>query len=149
MYDTLIELLKYLAPVAGIIVGALLQFFLSKKSDSRKEQNLLKTSAYSDYLKAVAGIAISQSLGDKNKMFESRILLAEAKAKIAIYGSNAVIKKMAQFERKGSILNNTTSQKAFMLIALEMRIDNQENDIHLNEISQLLIGLDIEEAAAY
>ncbi len=50
------EAVKYLMPIIGVIVGASLQFFFSRKDENFKRQTLLKMDAYKDFLKAVATI---------------------------------------------------------------------------------------------
>jgi len=139
------EIINYTLPILGVIIGASLQFFFSKISENKKQQKLLKNNAYADFLSAVAGIAISQKYNNKDKEIEYTILLANSKSKIAVYGSDKVISKIAEFWRIGPNLINPLSLTAFTLLVLEMRNDNHKSDnIKFNDISQLLIGKDIE-----
>lgn len=139
------ELIKFSLPVIGVIIGASLQFLFSKKSENKKQQNLLKTTAYTDFLKANAGIAISQRFSEKKKEMENFILLTDAKARICIYGSESVIENIAEFERFGAVLDNPKAYKRFTSIVSEMRKDNLKGkDIELSNISQLILGTDLE-----
>lgn len=122
-----------------------MQFIFSKKNDSRKQQILLKTTAYTDFLKAVAGVSITQRSRDTVKELEYKTLLIDAKSRIAVYGSDLVIKKLADFYRIGPILDNSESCRAFILLVSEMRKENKRCDkTELNDISQLLLSKDIE-----
>jgi len=139
------ELIKFSLPVIGVIKGASLQFLFSKRSENRKQQNLLKTTAYTDFLKANAGIAITQRFSDKEKEMENFILLTDAKARICIYGSDSVIESITEFERFDPVLDNPKAYKIFTSIVSEMRKDNLNvKDIELNNISQLILGTNIE-----
>ncbi len=139
------EIIKYSLPIIGVIIGASVQFIFSKKNETKKQQNLLKTTAYTDFLKAVAGLAITQRFSDKEKEMEYLILLTDAKARMSVYGGNLVIKKAANFERIGPVLDNPKSNKAYTLLVSEMRKDNQQGkNTELNDISQLLLGKNIE-----
>jgi len=55
----------------------------------------LKTNAYTDFLKAVAGLGIIQRFSDKEKEKEYLILLRDAKSRISVFGSDLVTKKIA------------------------------------------------------
>lgn len=139
------EFIKISLPIVGLIIGASLQFFFSRKNENRKQQNLLKTKAYTDFLKANSGISISQKFSDKEKEMEFFILLTDAKARICIYGSDSVINSIAEFERFGAILNDPKAYKLFTTIVSEMRNDNlKDKNTDLNDISQLILGENIE-----
>lgn len=139
------EFIKISLPIIGLIIGASLQFFFSRKSENRKQQNLLKTTAYTDFLKANSGISMSQRFSDKEKEMEFFILLIDAKARICIYGSDSVINSIAEFERFGAILNSPKAYKLFTTIVSEMRKDNlKDKNTDLNDISQLILGENIE-----
>jgi hypothetical protein len=141
----MIELMKYILPVFGVIVGALLQFTFSKRSELRKQQNLLKISAYTDLIKGLAGMAISQQHKDFSKEMECKMLVADAKSRICIYGDDSVIEKISIFLKMGGTLNSIDSNKAFVDIIIEMRKNHiGKSEININDFSQLLIGSDIE-----
>lgn len=139
------EIIIYLFPVITLILGAFLQFMFSEKSDKRKQKYLLKTDAYTDFLSAIAGLANSQRCKHIDKEFEFNILLTNAKAKIAVYGSDKVISKIAEFYREGAKLNDANSIKIFISLISEMRNENHKNsNSKFNELSHLLFGENIE-----
>lgn len=138
------EIIKISLPIIGLIIGASLQFFFSRKSENKKQQNILKTTAYTDFIKAISGIAMSQRYSDKVKEMEFFILLTDAKARICIYGSDSVINSIAEFERCGAIINNPKAYKLITTVVSEMRKDNLKGKkTDLNDISQLILGENI------
>jgi hypothetical protein len=143
----MIELMKYLSPLIGVIIGSLLQFLLGKRSDLRKQQNLLKITAYTDLVKGLAGMAISQQYKDSSKEKEYKMLLVDAKSRICIYGDDSVVEKISHFLKMGGIINSMDSNKAFIDIIVEIRKKhNDSGNININDFSQLLIGIDIEKS---
>jgi hypothetical protein len=141
----MIELIKYLLPVIGVVIGALLQFLLSKKNETKKQQDLLKISAYTDLIKGLAGMAISRKYKDSIKEMEFKILVADAKSRICVYGDDTVIEKISYYLKMGGTLNSIDSEKAFVDIIVEIRKNHIGSiDLNINDFSQLLIGADIE-----
>ena len=131
MHDILIGIL----PVLGVMVGALLQHVLAKSKERNAQFATLRHAAYADFLKTVAAAAIKPSQ-------DAVALVADAKARMAVYGSNAVIAKMAEFEATGANLANEQSKTAFVEVALKMRSEGHSNSANLNEgaLSSLLFG---------
>lgn len=71
------------------------------------------------------------------KEWESRLLLADAKARIAIYGSESVVSSMASFLRGGFVLDSAERMKAFTALCQTMRRDSRpgpgkasDDDVH-------------------
>jgi hypothetical protein len=139
------ELLKYCLPLIGVIIGVLLQFIFSKKSEFKKQQNLLKISAYTDLIKGLAGMAIFRKNKDSSKELEYKMLVADAKSRICVYGDDSVIKKISYFLKMGGTIDSTDSYRAFVDIIVEIRKKHIGSiNINLNDFSQLLLGTDIE-----
>lgn len=88
-------------PVITLIVGALLNHFLSRASDTRRELSALKIQAYVDYLRCVAEAAHIKR-NDIVATSQLNARAADAKSRIAIYGSPEVIAALADFGRAGA-----------------------------------------------
>lgn len=88
-------------PMLGIVVGAVLQFLLSRSAEKDKRLDGLRTEAYADYLRSVAASAHLTS--DKDHVDALRSA-ADAKTRIVIYGSTAAIEALARFEDAGATL---------------------------------------------
>ena len=116
-----------LLPLITLGAGALLQHYLSKSSHKSEEATLRQQQAYVDYLSASVGAKFS----GRNSSKENLSKLIDAKLRIAIYGSSAVVSKLAQFERAGANLNNKTSIGNYLKMISEMRTSSgNENSSH-------------------
>lgn len=116
-----VAILASLMGVLGVIVGASLQYFFNKRVELAKQNQSLKSSAYVDFIKAVAGITLSQRHEDKDKELEFAILLADAKARIAIYGSQEVANDVANFFKDHGTITSPESLSSFIKLVQTMR----------------------------
>ena len=76
-----------------VVLGYFVQYWYAKKLESQKHQQNLRTNAYVDFIKGATGMAITQK-NKSNKEQEFIVLLADAKARISIYGSKEVIESI-------------------------------------------------------
>src|SRR5438105_2546273 len=83
----------------GITVGAVLTFFLTRRQESEKHRRLMVTQAYADYL---CGVAESASLNLESNEAQINAQIADAKARICLYGSPEVVSALAAFEKAGA-----------------------------------------------
>lgn len=132
MYQTV---LLGLLPLAGVILGA----FLQSTRERKNQKKALKIKAYTDYLQAAATL----SSKDLSKHVDARVLLTDAKIRIAIYGGKEVITRVAAFDRMGSSLINTDGMNAFLKITSAMRAEDTKNQIKNADMAQLLFGRDL------
>ena len=110
-----------LVGIVGVLIGATIQYTLTKRAEQTKHLRELQTSAYVDFIRSIAGIATSGKHNDAARQLENTILLADAKARIAIYGDAAVVAAAAQFFRGTSALHTPEEQDAFLKIVAAMR----------------------------
>lgn len=128
-------ILLALLPLAGVILGAFLQSTREKKN----QKKALKIKSYTDYLQAAATL----SSKDQSKHVDARVLLTDAKIRIAIYGSKEVISHIAAFDRMGSSLVNDQGMNAFMKITSAMRSEDTKDEIKKADMAQLIFGRDL------
>lgn len=105
-------------PLLGVILGAVLQFLLSRTADRDKHTEGLRSQAYADYLRAVAAAAHLRSDEDLRDAHRDA---ADAKARIAVYGSASVVSALARFEQTGAILSDGPPAAAFIALLSSMR----------------------------
>lgn len=122
-------------PLMGVALGALLQ----SRRELRSQRNTHKIKAYSDYLQACAQLANKEVVG---KHSDARVLLADAKARITIYGGTKVIKSIADFHRNGAHTYSGQDMKRFLSIVVSMR-ENSNVKADPEDIAQLLFERDI------
>jgi head-tail adaptor len=116
-------------PLLGVIIGAALQSRLGRSAEREKQVAGLRAQAYADYLLSVAAAAHLRSDQD---LRDAHRETADAKARIAVYGSNEVISALARFEESGAALGSAGSRTAFVALVTRMRSASssaQERDI--------------------
>ena len=141
----------YWVPAVIAAVVSLAVVFLSRRSETKKHLESLRTTAYVDFVRGVAGLAVLQKgpIDSKEEFLkgaELTILVADAKARIALYGSTSVVSSMANFLRAGVVLDSPERGKEFTAICQKMRGDTRprpgrvtDHDAHF-----LLFGFDLE-----
>ena len=131
-------------PLSGLIIGAILQHWLSRRSEERKNQQGLRTQAYVDFLRGVSGVTIAQQMSNSNKEEEFTVVLTDAKARITIYGSKQVIERIANFWRSGARTDNQDGMTLFVDVCQMMRKESLPKGQRVldKEVSQLLFGTD-------
>jgi predicted AAA+ superfamily ATPase len=74
---------------------------------------------------------------------EGWTLVADAKSRIAIYGSNTVIEKLAILDRFGFVLDNKNSGQAFINLVQAMRADGFGNRVNVSpaDLNAILLGV--------
>jgi len=123
-------------PIGGAIIGALMHYFFTRDLEIKKQIKILEMQAYSDYLRAVAACA---HLGSSEFVGDSPFLdAADAKSRIAVFGSSEVIKALARFEEVGPTLSNDDSITAFIDLISRMRSEKRNFSDH--DLELILIG---------
>jgi hypothetical protein len=121
-------------PLVGVLLGAGLQFWLSRAAAREQHSATLRSQAYADYLRAVAAAGHLRSDEDLRDALRDA---ADAKARIAIYGGNEVIKALSRFEEAGAVLSDEPAAKAFVSLVSAMRSGAAVPD---HELELLLLG---------
>jgi proline dehydrogenase len=124
-------------PLVGIVIGATAQFWFSRAAEREKQTGSLRSQAYADYLRAVAAAAHLRTDDDLRNAHRD---LADAKARICIYGTAPVIKALSRFEETGRILNNQRSVKEFVSLVTNMR--SGRSVVAVRELQLVLVGND-------
>ncbi len=136
-----------LVGLLGVATGAWLQAYLTKKNNQKSKLSELQNSAYADFLNAASSIAVAQRVGDRDRVTSELAALADAKARICIYGHSTVIHELAKFIRAGGTLQKESEILSFTRLCLRIResagMTNQS--IPLTYISQLLFHVEVSE----
>ena len=125
----------------GVVVGAFLQYYFTRHLDGQKHHRELRTAAYTDYLKCVSELA---NLGRNRASQEGRELTfrtADAKCRICLYGSSAVIEAFARFERLGATMATPEQSISFTRMVSLMRNDSSRGEVVGDaELQTVLLG---------
>ena len=122
-----------LLPLLGVIVGASLQFIFGRAAQRRADLDTQRALAYTDYLRAVAAAAHLRSDEDLRDAHRDA---ADAKARIAVFGSSTAVSALARFEREGAILSTSEGIAAFVSLVETMRSEHVDR----SELELLLVG---------
>jgi len=131
--------------IIGALLGAAAAYVFGLRIESRKNYSRLRTDAYIDFIKSVAGIAIAQRNTDAAKEAEATASLADAKTRIAIYGSPEAATALATFFRQHGTLDTTAALSSFVNLVSLMRSETpggRRRQILARDIGQILFGTD-------
>ncbi len=106
-----------LVGVLGILIGALLQFWLTRRIEREAKYMELRLSAYVDYINSIARMAFVNA-SERAKALDQ---LAAAKTRICVFGDKEVLDAAARFEQTSKKLANTDAQDAFTDLCQVMR----------------------------
>lgn len=67
----------------------------------------------------------------------ARIEAADAKTRLAVYGTSSVMAELAKFERAGAVLDNPTAIDAFVALVGAMR---QKDSAEAEDMKHVLFG---------
>ena len=137
------NLVAALVGVFGVTAGALLQYWLSRRTIRESRYSEQVSRAYADYLLGVAGVAQAQRHNDNAGLRDRLRQVADAKTRIAVHGdSHAALAAMATFERIGPALVSSEQKTAFVSIIHAMRRDgaNRVASVSDGDILRVIFG---------
>ena len=124
-----------IASFVGIITGAALQYIFTRHLDTQRHRRDLRTKAYIGYLKAVSK---QSNVDTQNRNSLIRAQVADAKFRVCLYGSRAVIRSFSKFEEAGANINKNPIE--FTKMVTTMRNDSTEEKADSEDIQRILIG---------
>ena len=110
---------QYVVPALIAALVSIAVVFLSRRSETKKHLESLRTAAYLDFIRGVAG-----------------------------YGSNSIVSAMALFLRAGNVLDTPQRAKEFTAICQKMRSDTRPRPGEVSDYDAhfLLFGLTIDQS---
>ena len=121
--NVLPNFLAFALPLAGVIVGASLQYVFSRFTEAHKELRRLRSEASVDYLRR-ASESPWVPIADSAAQREFLSGLTEAKIRLSVYGSADVIDALAEFEAAGAKIVTSRQRDLFLQIVQAMRKDS-------------------------
>jgi hypothetical protein len=112
-------------------IGAFLGAFLTRRTERFKHLQELRSAAYSDFISGVANAA-QQSGGIAQ--------VADARARIAIYGGKGVVKSLSAFIARGAQTRNPEGMQAFAELCDLMRAETGREQVPFRDIMQVLFS---------
>ena len=118
--------------------GALLGAFLTRQTERFKHLQELRSAAYADFLRGVA-TAAEDSLMD-NLAAGSRAMVADSRARIAIYGGENVVRSLSEFIALGAQTCNREGIQAFVELCRTMRAETGREHVSVSDIKRVLFN---------
>jgi hypothetical protein len=122
-------------PLLGVVVGATMQYWLSRSAESQKQIQLLHSQSYVDYLRAVTRTAHASS-PEAARLAQAQA--ADAKARMAVYAPSGVIAALARFEESGAVIDNPRTRAAFVALVSAMR--QKRDKAQADDLNLVLFG---------
>ena len=117
------DYISILSGLLGILIGGGFQFLLNRRAKRLEEFDKLRSEAYVDFLRGAARIAMAQRFDDKQAELVASSLMLEGKIRIAVYGSEAVLRGVGDFFEKYGDFSDPAHCRAFVDLMLKMRED--------------------------
>jgi hypothetical protein len=122
---------------AGILLGALIQHWCTRRASLETRFLELKSEAYADFINVVASAAYVEDI-HRSAMRER---LAAAKSRICVFGDGQVIEAIARLEHTSLLLSNTDAREAFLELTQIIRPHSIANGtIKTETMSTVLFG---------
>lgn len=131
-----------LTAIVSLTFGALIQHLLGGRAEGRKQRDLLRASAYADFLRGVSLLAAVQRSDPfpQQRLSEAMALVGDARSRIAIYGSEAMVRAMAEISEFPELTTRRACQ-TFVRACRQMRIDTHASvALTDDEISLVILG---------
>jgi hypothetical protein len=125
-------------PLVGILIGAGLQYLFGRSLEAKKQIQNQKGQAYADYFRAFSRIA---TVG---RTKETLSAVVDAKTRICVYGSDEVVKRLAEFERAGATTNSANSHAlvARLLSAMRKDVGASREAADIEDVGVVVFGSD-------
>ena len=127
-----------LLPLLGVVVGAAVQHLLSRTQEAEQQRRTLRTAAYVDYLRGVTATALAQRHGDHTEEVRAAVLMADAKARMCVYGGSATLRALSDLHHRGASLATPEGAEAFLTLCETMRAETGDAPITRRELAQVL-----------
>jgi hypothetical protein len=118
-----LALSSVISAVIGLALGAVLQYYFTRRLETLRHFQELRTAAYSEFIGAVAQSANASRQGDKSLQDEALARATEAKIRILLYGSKAVVRKLGEFSRAQAAVDSEEVAPRFVALIQAIRAD--------------------------
>jgi hypothetical protein len=126
--------------VLGVVVGAALQHVLTRSQEARRQRQGMRSAAYVDYLRGATTTALAQKRSDRAKVAEGDALMADAKARMCVYGGSGVLEALATFSQRGASLATREGIEAFLQLCEAMRVETNVPTIARDDMARILFN---------
>jgi hypothetical protein len=125
-------LIPSLLTLLGVVVGALLQFFISRRIAREGKYLDKRVESYADYMAAI-GKSGRPGVPDE----EAELMVA--RAKLLAYGHDRVVQALSTFDRLGGYVKSEEQKKAFVSVIREIRRDVGGNSLTDEDLFRIVM----------
>src|SRR5882724_6911447 len=107
-------------------LGAIFGAFLTRRTEKFKHLQELRSAAYTDFVRGVASAAeraMASEIKSGTPEPTGRALVADSRARIAIYGGKDVVHSLSEFIALGAQTCNSQGMEAFAELCKSMRAE--------------------------
>ena len=115
---------SFVSAIVGLIIGAVLQYYSSRRLDAARHFQELRTRAYADFIGAVAETANAARKRDDALQLDALARATDAKIRILLYGSEAVVNAVAEFSMAQGAVSSDAIAPRFVQLIHAMRADS-------------------------
>lgn len=126
--------IQLLVTFAAAFLGA----FLTRRTERFKHLQELRSAAYADFVRGVATAA--EQTQSRNTAAGGMALVADSRARIAIYGGRNVVHSLANFIAVGAQTCNREGMQAFAELCSMMRLETGREQVPAKDIDRLLFS---------
>jgi len=127
-------------------IGAIFGAFLTRRTERFRHLQELRSAAYADFVRGVASAAEraqSDSTRDEHGTLEQpmgRALVADSRARIAIYGGKDVVHSLSEFIALGAQTCNREGMQAFAALRRSMRTETGREHVPIEDTTRILFS---------
>jgi|SRR6185437_8671838 len=129
---------QFLIQILVTFAAAFLGAFLTRRTETFKHLQELRSTAYADFVRGVATAAEQSHSGNTGK--GGMAFVADSRARIAIYGGENVVHSLAKFIALGAQTCNREGMQAFADLVRMMRGETGREHVPSEEINRLLFS---------
>jgi hypothetical protein len=126
-------------------IGAIFGAFLTRRTETFKHLQELRSTAYADFLRGFAKVGRAQMDTARDERsgleeLEGRVIVTDARSRIAIYGGEDVVHALSKFISLGTQTLNPEGMKAFADLCAMMRAETGRESVSVEDITKVLFS---------
>jgi hypothetical protein len=118
-----IKLLTALLGLLGLVIGAILQHYLTTRREEKKETIERKKQCYLNLIESLSSLASAQSVNDTKKITEYSLRLDRSKLELILFANGKVLNELSKWFSEYKTNITPEAQKCFSKAFSKMRID--------------------------
>jgi len=135
----------FLGSIVGVLLTAVLQYFVGDMLETRKQRLQTQLSAYADFAKAQAAWQRANLEGEASKKEEAirdaKLKIRDAAFRIAIFGPDDLVKSVSKYfaeNQRGNCTNSAADIAVYQ--TMRAKAQNSDLDVPAQDMAMVLFG---------